>query len=171
MAKPPLRLRTAHCVCGAVELAVESEPILTAVCYCDACQLAAKAIETIDGAPNVADAAGGTPLVLFRKDRMRIVKGETRLQEFRLSQTTPTIRAVGDCCGAMMFLNFRKGHWYSVHRDRFAPADRPPVEMRIQTRYVAEGVTLPEGGKVYRKWPLGFIWRLVRAQFAMALRR
>lgn len=164
-------MATARCACGAVELALEGAPILTAVCYCDACQIAAKAVETLDGAPKVTDAAGGTPLVLYRRDRMRIAAGEDKLQDFRLSATTPTRRRIATCCNAMMFLDFTKGHWVSVHRDRLPAGEQPEVEMRIQTRYVADGATLPEGGKVYRKWPLRFIGRLLKAQFAMLFGR
>ena len=36
----------------------------------------------------------------------------------------------------------------------------------LVTRYVAEGLSLPEGGKVYGKWPLRFLWRLLKAQIA-----
>ncbi|MFT3810656.1 MAG: hypothetical protein QM698_12120 [Micropepsaceae bacterium] len=171
MADAPLQVVTARCVCGATELALEGAPILTAVCYCDACQLAAKAIETLERAPKITDAAGGTPLALYRRDRMRIVKGEETLQDFRLSARTPTRRRIATCCDAMMYLDFSKGHWVSVHRDRLAPGDRPQIEMRVQTRYVAEGVMLPEGGKVYRKWPLRFLGRLLKAQIAMILGR
>lgn len=167
MADAPLSKSPVRCVCGAVELTVEGVPILTAVCYCDACQLAAKAIETLEKAPKITDAAGGTPLVLYRRDRMEVSKGEDRLQDFRLSATSPTRRRVAICCDTMMYLDFSKGHWVSIHRDRFAPEMRPPVEMRIQTRYVAEGLAIPEGGKIYRKYPLRFIGRLLKAQFAI----
>ena len=171
MAKAPLPETTLRCSCGAVELTVEGAPILTAVCYCDACQFAAKAIGTLENAPPITDTAGGTPLVLYRRDRMQIAKGEDRLQDFRLSASGPTRRRVAMCCNAMMYLDFSKGHWVSIHRDRFAPEDRPPVEMRIQTRYVAEGMKVPEGGKVYRKYPLRFVGRLLKAQLAMLLGR
>ncbi len=147
------------------------EPILTAFCYCDSCQAAAKALEGLPDAPKVADAAGGTPACAYRKDRLRIARGEGRIEDFRLSPTSPTRRRVAVCCDALMLIDFTKGHWVSVHRDRFAPADRPPIEMRLQTRYVAEGLSLPEGGVVYRKWPLRFIGRLLKAQVAMFLGR
>lgn len=167
MSDAPLPTLTARCACGGVALTVEGAPILTAVCYCDACQLAAKAIETLDRAPKITDAAGGTPLVLYRRDRMTIATGEERIQDFRLSAGTPTRRRVATCCDAMMYLDFSRGHWVSIHRDRFAEGARPPIEMRVQTRYVAEGLTVPEGGRVYRKWPSSFIGRLLKAQFAM----
>lgn len=171
MAQAPLAETKLRCSCGAVELTVEGAPILTAVCYCDACQLAAKAIETLDKAAKVTDVAGGTPLVLYRRDRMRIVTGEDQLQDFRLSTKTPTRRRIATCCDTMMYLDFTKGHWVSIHRERFAPDARPPIEMRVQTRYVAEGLTIPEGGRVYRKWPWSFIGRLLKAQMAMMFGR
>lgn len=171
MAKAPLTEVAAHCSCGAVELTLQGAAILTAVCYCDACQLAAKAIETLESAPKITDAAGGTPLVLYRRDRMRVAKGEDNLQDFRLSARTPTRRRVAMCCDTMVYLDFSKGHWVSVHRERLAPEARPPVEMRIQTRYVAEGLAIPEGGKIYRKWPMRFIGRLLKAQMAMLVGR
>jgi len=171
LAAAPLTQTSARCVCGAVEVIVTGEPILTAFCYCDSCQAAAKALEGLPDAPKVADAAGGTPLLLYRRDRMQIAKGEDRLQDFRLSASSPTRRRVAVCCDAMMYLDFSKGHWVSIHRERFAPADRPSIEMRVQTRYVAEGLSLPEGGKVYGKWPLRFLWRLLKAQIAMIVGR
>lgn len=169
MTASPLTL-TSRCACGGVEIAATGKPILTAVCYCQDCQAAAKVIEALPNAPKVTDGAGGTPLVLQRKDRMTVIKGGEVLKDFRLKPDSPTRRVVASCCNAMMFLDFQKGHWFSMHRDRFGAA-APAVEMRVNTKSAREGVALPEGGGVYKTFPFKFIGKLLMARFAMMIGR
>lgn len=61
---------------------------------------------------------GGTPFVLYRKDHLRCTQGASYQAEHRLRSTSPTRRVVATCCNTAMFLDFTKGHWISVYRNR-----------------------------------------------------
>ena len=124
----------ARCRCGQVVFELIGRSILTATCHCDSCRQAAVALEALPGAPPVRSAGGGSDYVLMRKDRARPVTGSDRLREYRLGPKSPTRRVVAECCASPMFLEFENGHWLSVFRDRLAPADRPPIQMRTMTK-------------------------------------
>ena len=73
------------------------------------------------GATPVLDDHDGTGFVMYRKDRVRCVRGEALLAEFRLTPDSPTRRIVAKCCNTAMFLDFTKGHWVSIYRGRVSP--------------------------------------------------
>ncbi len=100
------------CQCGKVIFSATRPPILAASCYCSSCQQAGQAFENLPSAPPpVMDADGGTPMVLYRKDRVRCETGKEHLEERRLKPDSPTRRVIATCCNAPMFLDFTKGHW------------------------------------------------------------
>lgn len=109
----------ARCKCGRVSLEFVGAPIDSTVCHCSSCQKAGRLLDALPGATPILDKEGGTPFVLFRKDRMRCTAGETLLAEHRLTAETPTRRVVATCCNTAMFLDFTKGHWVSMYRGRF----------------------------------------------------
>jgi hypothetical protein len=67
-----------------------------------------------------------------------------------------------------MFLDFTKGHWLTMYRNRF-PAGAPRVEMRVMTKDRPDGVELsddlPNGPSAK------FLVRLIAAWIAMGFRR
>ena len=132
------------CTCGAVQLQATGAPMLCAVCHCTSCLTAGRQFDARSGVAPIVDPKGGTPAVLWRKDRVRCVAGWDRLEQHRLTPQSPTRRMVASCCGAPMFLDFTKGFWLTVYRDRVADAPAPP--MRVMTRDVPNGVTLPDDG-------------------------
>ena len=69
-----------------------------------------------------------------------------------------------------MFLNFEKGHWFSVYRAQFQ-GDVPPLRMRIHTKFKPENVDVPSDVPSYPTWPLKFVTKLLAARIAMLLRR
>jgi hypothetical protein len=69
-----------------------------------------------------------------------------------------------------MFLDFTKGHWLSMYRNRF-PADAPPLKMRVMTRDRRDGVALADDLPNYGGYCGKFMLRLVAAWIAMGLRR
>jgi hypothetical protein len=69
-----------------------------------------------------------------------------------------------------MFLDFTKGHWLTMYRNRF-PAGAPPVEMRLMTRERRDGVVLTDDLPNYEGHSGKFMVRLVAAWIAMGLRR
>ena len=119
----------AGCSCGRVELEVLGEPIVATVCHCSSCREAGRRLGEMPGAAPVLDTEGGTPLVLYRKDRVRCTRGSELLAEHRLKAESPTRRVVATCCNAPMFLDFTKGHWISIYEGRL-PADGPAAGRR-----------------------------------------
>jgi hypothetical protein len=170
MSGPLMKNRIARCVCGSVELETTGEPILSTACYCDDCQEAGGEIERLPSAPPVLDQAGGTEFLLFRKDRMKCTKGEEHLWDHKLKKESPTKRVITSCCNSFMFLNFQKGHWFSMCRKRFVE-DTPPPQMRIQTKFKPEGTDIPNGAAIYLTYPLKFIANLMIARVAMLIHK
>ena len=112
------------CQCGKVEFEVIGAPILAASCHCTSCRRAGRAFEALPSAPPVLDADGGSPVLLYRKDRVRCVAGLQYLEEHRLKPDSPSRRVLAACCNSAMFGDFTKGHWLSLYRKRFPPARR-----------------------------------------------
>jgi hypothetical protein len=115
-------------------------------------------------------ADGGTPIVLYRKDRVQCKAGKEHLEEHRLKPDSPTRRIIATCCNSPMFLDFTKGHWLSVYRKRF-PDGAPPTEMRIMTKDRRAGVVLSDDVPNYDKYPGSFMLKLMLAWVAMGFRR
>jgi hypothetical protein len=68
-----------------------------------------------------------------------------------------------------MFLEFNKGHWLSIYRDRL-PDGAAPLEMRVMTRDKREGVELPGDIPNYSSHSGKFMWKLLSAWAAMGFR-
>jgi len=144
------RSRTAICACGRVALDAVGKPIVSAACYCATCQEAGRQFEALPGAPPLLEADGGTSVVLFRKDRVLCLRGQDLLAEHRLAPDSKTRRVVATCCNSAMFLDFTKGHWLTLYKERIPADDRPPLEMQAHS------------GR--------FMWRLLSSWAAMGFR-
>jgi hypothetical protein len=118
----------AECCCGKVALLARGRAIAAAVCYCASCR------QFRANPPNgsILDADGGTAVVLYRKDRVRCLKGEEYLDEHRLQALSKTRRVVATCCGTPMFLDFEPGYWMSVYRSRFGDS-APSITMKARS--------------------------------------
>lgn len=160
---------TASCRCGAVVLEAAGAPIAHTACYCASCQEAGRRMEQLPGAPPVLGADGGTDCVLYRKDRVRCVQGGERLEARRLKPDSPTRRMVAACCNSAMFLDFTKGHWLTLYRDRL-PEAVPPLEMRIMTADRREDVVLPEDVPNHAAYSGKLMGRLLAAWMLMGFR-
>jgi hypothetical protein len=159
----------ATCRCGQVLIEITAAPIVSAICCCESCQAAGRAIEQTPGAPAVVRPDGGTEYCLYRKDRLRVLAGGEHLQERRLTPASPTRRVVASCCATPMFLDFTKGHWVSVYRDRAPGA--PPLEMRIMAKDAPAGARFDDGIPTYPAFPGRFVIRLLTARVGMGLKR
>ena len=100
-----------RCRCGDVEMAAAGLPIMRTECHCTSCGIAAGMMENLPGALKLREANGGTRMEVYRKDRVRCLKGADRLREFRLTEKAKTCRVVASCCNTPMFLDFINGHW------------------------------------------------------------
>jgi hypothetical protein len=145
-------------------------PILTGSCYCTSCQEAGRQFEQLASAPPVLDPDSGTSLILYRKDRVQCVMGHQYLEEHRLKPDSPTRRVIAKCCNSAMFLDFTKGHWLSMFRNRF-PTGAPPVEMRVMTKERRVGVELADDLPNYSGHSGKFMLKLITAWIAMGFRR
>jgi hypothetical protein len=137
----------ARCRCGRVALEAEGPPIAYISCYCDDCQAAAELIDALDGGTSGREADGGTPNVMFRRDRVRFVQGEDLLATYRVRESSPTARLVASCCHTA--ITQRHENWWP-HRGIKAhlfETPLPPLEMRVFTR------DAPERGRIPRDVP------------------
>lgn len=159
-----------HCACASVAFDIRGTPILAAACYCDDCQTAARQLAELPQASAALRADGGTEYLLYRKDRVRCLRGSEFLYDYRLDSQSPTRRVVATCCNSPLFVDFEKGHWFSLYRDRFG-ADAPALQLRIQTKFKPPGAMLPDDLPTYRSYPLSFIAKLVAARVAMLVSR
>jgi len=161
---------SATCQCGKVKFEAVGSPILTASCFCTSCQEAGRRFEALASAPAVLDPDSGSAVILYRKDRVQCVMGQEHLEEHRLKPDSPTRRVAATCCNSAMFLDFTKGHWLSMYRNRF-PAGAPPLEMRVMTKERRDGVALADDVPNYSGHSGKFMLKLIAAWMAMGFRR
>jgi hypothetical protein len=162
--------RIVACKCGAVKLELTGDPIVAAVCHCDDCQRGSAEIECLPGAPKILDPWSGTPYVLYRKDRVRVLQGRELLSEQRLKEGAKTRRVVASCCNSPLFVDFAPGHWVSLYQQLF-DAPVPQARVRNQTRFMPPGGVPDDGLPLHRGYPPGLIARLLAARVAMGIRR
>jgi hypothetical protein len=156
------------CRCGNVKFEAIGTPILTVACYCMSCQEAGRLLELLASAPSVLDPDGGTEVILYRKDRVMCLEGIEYLEEHRIKSESPTRRVVATCCNSAMFLDFTKGHWLSMYRNRFT-AGAPPLEMRVMTKDRAAGNVLTDDVPTYSGFSGKFMLKLLAARIRMGL--
>ena len=109
-------------------------------------------------------------MILYRKDRVQCVTGQGHLEERRLKPELPTRRVIATCCNSAMFLDFTKGHWLSMFRNRFG-MDAPPVESRIMTKERRAGVELADDLPNYSGHSGKAMLKLIASWMAMGFRR
>jgi hypothetical protein len=156
------------CQCGQVKFESFGTPILTGACYCASCQEAGRQFELLAFAPSVLDSDGGTDVILYRKDRVHCVLGLKYLEDRRLKPKSPTRRVVATCCNSAMFLDFTKGHWLSMYRNRF-PISPPPLQMRLMTKYRRAGAVFDDDIPSYSGLSIRLMFKLLAARVAMGL--
>lgn len=161
--------RTITCACGEVAVEVVGPDIVTATCYCDDCQAAGHKLEALPHHPHVVGPDGGTPYVLHRSYRIRVVRGADRLRPDKLRPQSPSSRMVATCCDTPMYIGFDRGpHWVSIYRDRFG-ADAPPVTARVQTKFAPDPAAVPDDVPASPGYSSRLLWPLATSFVAMKL--
>jgi hypothetical protein len=160
----------ATCRCGNVKFEAVGAPILTGACYCESCQEAGRRLERLPSAPPVLDPDGGTGVILYRKDRVQCLMGLENLEAHRLKPESPTRRIVSTCCNSAMFLDFTKGHWLSMYRNRFLTG-APPIEMRIMTKDRRTGAEPADDVPNHKGFSGKLMLKLIAARIAMGIHR
>jgi hypothetical protein len=128
-------------------------------------------VAALADAPAVLGSDGGTPFTLYRKDRVTCVRGSDALREHRLMPDSPTRRMIAACCGAPMLLDFTKGHWLTLYKDRMPTSEQPPLEMRVMTEHRRSGTDASDAIPSFPRYPGRFMWRLIFAWAAMGFSR
>lgn len=159
------------CRCGRVRIGLSGEPITVAECHCTSCATAAGRMAGLPGAGSVVSANGGTPYVLYRKDRLEIVAGGEQLAQFRLGPDRSTRRVVARCCNTPILLEFSGGHWTSLYAALWPASARPALRLRTVTGdrpagAPALGDDVPAGGLA----TAGFFGQLLGAWIAMGFK-
>ena len=161
-----------RCRCGAVEMEVEGRPIMSTECLCTSCGTAAELFESLPDAPRLRAATGGTRTEMYRKDRVRCLKGAANLREHRLNGKTKTRRVVATCCNTPIFLDFTDGHWIDLYGLLWPKNRLPPLEMRTMVGDMdAPASTLPGDVPNHKTHSAGFFLRLIWDWAAMGFRR
>lgn len=160
-----------QCRCGEVRMEAESPPIMSTECLCTSCRTAAGVLEALPGAPSLRETTGGTRMEMYRKDRVRCVKGSVNLREHRLTERATTRRVAAVCCNTPMFLDFTNGHWVSLYSSRWPEGTLPPLQMRTMTSDLDDPSALPGDVPNLKTHSMGFFFRLIRAWIAMGFRR
>jgi hypothetical protein len=159
-----------QCGCGQVHLEVTSAPIINAECCCNSCREAGARLRTLPSAPAFLEPNGNTRFVLYRKDRIRFVKGAENLKEFRLKPESKTRRVVAACCNTPVFLEFQNGHWLSLYGCLWAKGTLPPLDMRTMTKDLPAGTVLPDDVKNAKQQNVSFMLKLLGAWVAMGFK-
>jgi len=163
-------VRIVTCNCSGVKIEVTGPPIISSVCHCDDCQRGSAQLELLPGAPKILDRWGGTPYVLYRKDRIRLLQGRELLVAQRIEGEKNTKRIVASCCNSPVLLDFEPGHWVSMYQQRFDP-QVPRARMRVQTRFMTSDDRPDDGLPLHQGFPFGMIARLLAAWLAMGFGR
>lgn len=158
------------CACEAVCLETIDRPMMSVICHCTSCRTAGREFDARSTVAPIVDAAGGTPVVLWRKDRVRCVRGSERLIAHRLKPESPSRRIVASCCETPMFSDFTKGFRVSIYRARVP--DAPAPSMRVMTADALEDAAFPDDGVPrFRDRPGKFFVKLITTWAAMGFRR
>lgn len=155
------------CQCGQFHLELEGEPFIAAECHCNSCREAASRMHTVRP---MTIGNGGTPFVLYRKDRVRFPEGTNMLEGHRLSEKAPTRRVVTTCCSTPVFLEFTGAHWLSMYASLWPDNARPTIDIRTMTSDLAQPTTLDDSLPAGRWTTAGFYARLLAAWIAMGFK-
>lgn len=159
-----------RCACGSFSLEVAGHPIITTECHCNSCREAGARLEALPSATPILAENGGTPFVLYRKDRLHIVDGESHLAALRLTADSPTRRVVATCCNTPVFLEFQGGHWLSLYSGLWPSETAPAPKIRTMTADVPPGQQLSDALPSGRMVTAGFYAKLLASWIAMGFK-
>lgn len=158
------------CACGQVRIAVENPPIISTECHCNSCRAAGARLRTLPSAPPFLQSNGGTRFVLYRKDRVRFLKGAELLKDFHLTAEATTRRAVAGCCNTPVFLEFKSGHWLSLYSCLWSKDTLPALELRTMISDLPGDAALSPEVPSGKRQTFRFYAKLLGAWIAMGFR-
>lgn len=157
------------CSCGTVRLEARGRPIMTTECHCTSCRTEGAAFSAFAGTPPFLSTNNGTPFVMMRKDRVRIVAGAEHLTAYSLGDSS-TRRVLAACCNTPVFLEFENGHWLSIYVSVWPRDSLPKIELRTMTSDLPEGSQLDDAIPSSGLHTLGFYAKLLTAWIAMGFK-
>lgn len=158
------------CTCGAFALELTGEPFIATECHCTSCREAGARLEALPLSRPMRGANLGTPFVLYRKDRVRFLRGADRLAEFRLNEKTSTRRVVTSCCKTPVFVEFKGGHWLSLYASLWPEGASPKPTIRTMVGDRPKGAPLPDDLPSGPMVTAGFFAKLLGAWIAMGFK-
>jgi hypothetical protein len=163
--------RIVRCSCGNVEIETFGAPMTSVVCYCDDCQEGSRQIEALTNAVPILGPDGGTAYVLYRKDRVKYLKGAELLKGYKIDGKSTTSRVVATCCNSAMLMRFDDAkHWVPIYWGRFQ-GDILPLQWRICTKFKPADAEIPKDIPSSAMYPAGFMVKLLTSKIAMLLGR
>ncbi|MDB4975996.1 MAG: hypothetical protein JWN48_4337 [Myxococcaceae bacterium] len=153
----------AECACGQVAFEGSGRPMVTLACYCDDCQSAAQQIDALPGGRSGASSDGGTMCAIFRRDRVRCVRGADLLLPHKLRAASPTTRILSACCHCSMTAQFDNWLPHVPLRSHAAGAPRLMPQICIFTKYAREPGAIVHQAPRYRLLAPGFALKLALA--------
>jgi hypothetical protein len=162
---------TAACRCGKVALEATGLPIVHISCYCDDCQIAADIIDGLENGCSGQEADGGTPNVLYRRDRVRFTRGEELLEGHRVRDKTHTVRLVASCCNTAITQTHENWWPHRGIKTHLFEAVPVPLEVRCFTKFAPRPDDIPRDVKVSRGPSARLAWRIAKAALAVRGRR
>lgn len=158
------------CRCGQVHIEVQRAPIIVAECHCASCRDARDRMRRLPDGQDVGAANGGTPFVLYRKDRLEISDGQAQLAAFVLGPARTTRRVIATCCNTPMFLEFNGGHWLSLYRSLWPAETAPTLALRTVVGDRVDTAPLEGNVPAGALATTGFFARLLGAWIAMGFK-
>lgn len=157
-----------QCACSQVQVEAQGEPLITLACYCEDCQTAGKQIGALPNAHSGLDSDGGTVSVLFRKDRVRITRGESLLVDHKLSPNSRTTRRIASCCNSNLMTRFAGSVPIVVLRN-FASDARLRPDMCVLTRSAPDRSRILHDAPTHEGVPATLLMKVLSAKVAMTV--
>ncbi|WP_421950707.1 GFA family protein [Pelagibacterium sp.] len=158
------------CDCGQVSLTLRQDPFFSTECHCTSCRTAGEALAALPLARPMLAANGGTPFVMYRKDRVVFDKGLDLLAAYRLKPESPTRRVLASCCNTPIFLEFQNGHWISFYTSLWPEGSLPPPRIRTVVSDRQGMPPLDDDIPAGKLQTAGFYARLLGAWIAMGFK-
>jgi hypothetical protein len=162
----------AQCACGKTELAGDGAPLSRIACYCDDCQAAGKSIDAMTpGGHSGLGADGGTVSALFRKDRVRCLRGEEGLVAHKLRPESKTCRMLASCCNSNMLTRFERAFPPMVALRTYSELAPLRPELCIGTKFAPDPSKLAHDVPRHPGVAPSLVLKLLAASVQLALRR
>ena len=154
----------------ASKLKRQGEPIIAAACHCRDCSEGSRRLEALPTAQPILDSYGGTPYLLYRRDRVNCKKGGEFLKSIKVEENSSK-RVFTSGCNSYMYLDLnRRMHWVPIFRGQFH-GEAPAIEMRINAKFGPGTENVRSDVPFFSSLPFKFVRKLLAAKLAMIFHR